>query len=113
MRASVRLSATSAYTEYSGPCVQISNVTGGDGETKITANIGTEFSSGANKLNQDVYSFEDNLSWYLGNHTLTFGTHNEIYKISNLFIQASEGAGTITLWITSCKTSPTSYLQVQ
>ena len=31
-------------TEYSGPCVQISNVTGGDGETKITANIGTEFS---------------------------------------------------------------------
>ena len=79
-------------TEYSGPCVQISNVTGGDGETKITANIGTEFSSGANKLNQDVYSFEDNLSWYLGNHTLTFGTHNEIYKISNLFIQASEGA---------------------
>lgn len=79
-------------TEYAGPCVQISNVTGGDGETKITANIGTEFSSGANKLNQDVYSFEDNLSWYLGNHTLTFGTHNEIYKISNLFIQASEGA---------------------
>ena len=79
-------------TEYAGPCVQIKNVLGGDGETKITANIGTEFSSGANRLNQDVYSFEDNLSWYLGNHTLTFGTHNEIYKISNLFIQASEGA---------------------
>ena len=79
-------------TEYAGPCVQISNVVGGDGETKITANIGTEFSSGANRLDQDVYSFEDNLSWYLGNHTLTFGTHNEIYKISNLFIQASEGA---------------------
>lgn len=79
-------------TEYAGPCVQISNVVGGDGATKITANIGTEFSSGANSLDQDVYSFEDNLSWYLGNHTLTFGTHNEIYRISNLFIQASEGA---------------------
>ena len=79
-------------TEYAGPCVQISNVVGGDGATKITANIGTEFSSGANSLDQDVYSFEDNLSWYLGNHTLTFGTHNEIYRISNLFIQASDGA---------------------
>lgn len=79
-------------TEYAGPCVQISNVVGGDGATKITANIGTEFSSGANSLDQDVYSFEDNLSWYLGSHTLTFGTHNEIYRISNLFIQASEGA---------------------
>lgn len=79
-------------SEYLGPNVQIKNVLGADGKTNITANIGTEYSSGANKLDQDVYSFEDNLSWYLGNHTLTFGTHNEIYKISNLFIQASEGA---------------------
>lgn len=79
-------------TDYLGPNLQIKNVLAADGQTKITVNIGTEYSSGANKLDQDVYSFEDNLSWYLGDHTLTFGTHNEIYRISNLFIQASEGA---------------------
>lgn len=79
-------------TDYLGPNLQIKNVLAADGQTKITVNVGTEYSSGANKLDQDVYSFEDNLSWYLGDHTLTFGTHNEIYRISNLFIQASEGA---------------------
>ena len=77
---------------YQGPTVQISNILGGDGSTKITGNIGTEYSSGANTLDQDIYTFEDNLSWYLGNHTLTFGTHNEIYKMKNLFIQAVNGS---------------------
>ena len=77
---------------YQGPTIQISNILGGDGATRITANIGTEYSSGANLLDQDIYTFEDNLSWYLGNHTLTFGTHNEIYRIKNLFIQAVNGS---------------------
>lgn len=52
-----------------------------------TVNIGNEYSSMANGLNQDIYTVEDNLTWYKGNHTLTFGTHNEFYKFSNLFIQ--------------------------
>lgn len=77
---------------YQGPTVQIKNIPGGDSSTKITANIGTEYSSGANMLDQDIYTFEDNLSWYLGNHTLTFGTHNEIYRMKNLFIQAANGS---------------------
>ncbi|WP_028909954.1 TonB-dependent receptor [Prevotella sp. AGR2160] len=77
---------------YQGPTVQISNVLGGDGTSNNTVNIGTEFSSGANYLNQDIWSIEDNLSWYLGNHNLTFGIHDEFYKMKNLFIQASNGA---------------------
>ena len=77
---------------YSAPTVQISNVPAGDGVSYVQANIGTEYSSGANYLNQDIYTFEDNLSWYKGNHTLTFGTHNEIYRMQNLFIQGSNGA---------------------
>lgn len=52
-----------------------------------TVNIGNERSSMANRLDQDIYTLEDNLTWYLGNHTLTFGTHNELYKFTNLFIQ--------------------------
>lgn len=77
---------------YQGPTVQIEDILGGDQKTAITANIGTEYSSGANYLDQDIYTFEDNLSWYLGNHTLTFGTHNEIYRMKNLFIQAVNGS---------------------
>lgn len=77
---------------YQGPTVQIKNVRGYDQKTNITVNIGTEYSSGANYLDQDIYTFEDNLSWYLGNHTLTFGTHNEIYRMKNLFIQAVNGS---------------------
>lgn len=52
-----------------------------------TMNIGNEYSSMANGLNQDIYTLEDNFTWFKGNHTLTFGTHNELYKFSNLFLQ--------------------------
>lgn len=52
-----------------------------------TMNIGNEYSSMANALNQDIYTLEDNFTWFKGNHTLTFGTHNELYKFSNLFLQ--------------------------
>lgn len=84
---------------YQGPSITIKNVGGSYDVTAdswstgtVTAYIGTEYSSGANVLNQDIYTLEDNLSWYLGDHTLTFGTHNELYSMYNLFIQASNGA---------------------
>lgn len=76
---------------YSGPVVQIDNMND-EGTDGLKAYIGTEYSSGANKLDQDIYTIEDNLSWYLGDHTLTFGTHNEIYRMKNLFLQAADGA---------------------
>jgi hypothetical protein len=81
---------------YLGPYVSISNVKGDDGETNNTVRIGTEYSSGANELDQDVWSIEDNLSYYLGQHTLTFGTHNEVYSIRNLFLQNVAGGWTYT-----------------
>ena len=63
------------------PSVTIYNVGNG------TVNIGNEYSSMANSLDQDIFTFEDNFTWYRGNHTFTFGTHNEFYKFENLFIQ--------------------------
>lgn len=70
----------------SNPFPMISlQVTGG------TVNIGNERSSMANQLDQDIYTIEDNLTWYKGNHTFTFGTHNEFYKFANLFIQDANG----------------------
>lgn len=92
LRASASFIRDHRNVAYQGPTVQIKNVTGADGKTGVTVNIGTEYSSGANYLDQDIYTVEDNLSWYLGNHTLTFGTHNEIYRMKNLFIQAVNGS---------------------
>ena len=78
---------------YQGPTVQISNLVSADESVKsIKGNIGSDYSSSANSLDQDIYTFEDNLSLYKGNHTLIFGTHNEFYRTKNLFIQASNGS---------------------
>lgn len=52
------------------PSITISGVGGG------TLNLGNERSSMANSLDQDIWTLEDNLTWYKGNHTLTFCTHN-------------------------------------
>lgn len=55
-RASASFVRDNREVAYQGPTVQIENVKGNDGKTNITANIGTEFSSGANKLDQDIYT---------------------------------------------------------
>jgi len=67
------------------PMFQISDVGGG------TLNIGNERSSEANRLDQDIISLTDNLSWLIGNHNITIGTHNELYRFTNLFIQDKYG----------------------
>ena len=82
---SPNISISSAGGEY-----DVSTNTWGTGNKQIY--LGTEYSSGANSLNVDVYTFEDNLFYYKGNHTFIFGTHEEFYKMNNLFIQAVNGA---------------------
>lgn len=74
------------YDENGKPTDYYVNKTGG------TLVIGNERSSMANSLDQDIWTLEDNLTWYHGNHTFTFGTHNEIYKFANLFIQDANGS---------------------
>ncbi len=54
-------------------------------------NLGTEPFSTVNQLNQDILTLTNNLSVYKGNHTLTFGTHNEFYKMYNGFIGSAFG----------------------
>ena len=55
------------------------------GGYRLTA--GTEQYSGANGLNQDILEITDNLTWTLGDHMLTLGTHNEFFKFANLYIR--------------------------
>lgn len=83
LRAGVTFVRDHREIPYAGPAIYI---TGSN-----TVNMGTEYSSGANYLDQNIWTFEDNLSIYSGNHTVTVGTHNEIYYMKNLFLQAAYG----------------------
>jgi hypothetical protein len=56
-----------------------------------TIRAGRENFSTANELDQDVYEITNDLTWLRGNHTFTFGTHNEFFDFRNLFIRDSFG----------------------
>lgn len=56
--------------------------------------FGSESYSTGNKLDQNIYTITDNLEYYKGNHTITIGTHNEIYSIYNLFMREAFGSYT-------------------
>ncbi len=59
-----------------------------------TSNIyfGSEEFSTANNLTQDIITLTDNFEIYKGKHTFTFGTHNEFYKMYNLFVRQNFGS---------------------
>lgn len=56
--------------------------------------LGSDPNSVANYLNQDIFTLTNNLTWANGNHTYTFGTHNEFFTLTNLFIPNSAGTYT-------------------
>lgn len=58
--------------------------------------LGTEPFSTVNQLDQNVFTLTNNLTWLKGNHTFTFGTHNEFYKMYNGFIGSAFGNYTFT-----------------
>ena len=55
--------------------------------TTYSMTAGLDQYSGANQLDQNIFEFTDNFSYYWGNHTLTVGTHNEFFKFRNLYIR--------------------------
>ena len=52
---------------------------------------GTERSSHANSLDQDSFELTDDFTFFMGDHSLTVGTHNEFFKFANLFTQQLYG----------------------
>ena len=52
---------------------------------------GSEFSSVANRLDQDILEINDNFNVFAGKHVITIGTNNEIFRFDNLFVQSTEG----------------------
>lgn len=63
-------------------------------DNRNTILLGSEYSSAANRLDQDIISLTNNFNWLVGNHNLTLGTHNEFYCFENLFIQNLYGSYT-------------------
>lgn len=61
-----------------------------DGNSNIY--FGSEQFSTANQLNQDIITLTNNFELYKGKHTFTFGTHNEFYKMYNLFVRQNFGS---------------------
>ncbi|WP_242927782.1 TonB-dependent receptor [Pontibacter vulgaris] len=53
--------------------------------------LGSERSSTANELDQDIFEFTDNFTYLYGKHNFTLGTHNEFFKFRNLFINNLNG----------------------
>ncbi|OJJ23727.1 hypothetical protein BKI52_05090 [marine bacterium AO1-C] len=62
-------------------------------------NIGSEQFSIGNVLEQDVLTFTDNLTYFKGKHTVTFGMHHEYYNIYNLFIRENFGVYTYNSFV--------------
>lgn len=56
--------------------------------------LGSERSSAANELDQNIFEVTDNLRIFKGKHTFTVGTHNEFFKFRNLFINNFNGRWT-------------------
>lgn len=71
--------------------VTVNNSYGDNKNRKTTVYLGTEYCSYANQLDQDIFTLTDNLTWYKGNHTVTFGTHNEFYRMYNVYAQNATG----------------------
>lgn len=68
------------YPQASGTPLQVYSLRSGS----------EEFSQG-NELDQDIWELTDNFTFPVGNHRVTVGTRNELYKVRNLFAQASYG----------------------
>jgi hypothetical protein len=73
-------------SDPSFPQVQIVGRTPGS-----TIFFGTDREASIFNLRQRTVEITDNLVWNIGKHTLTIGTHNELYKIDYGFVNAWNG----------------------
>ena len=64
------------------------------GTTKAQLVAGAERFSQANSLDQDILELTDNLTFGLGDHRVTIGTHNEFFHFNNVFFPRSIGQWT-------------------
>lgn len=73
------------------PSVTINNI---GGISTNSVEFGSQRSSVANQLDQDIFEVTDNFKLTYGKHNLTLGTHNEFFSFRNLFINNFNGRWT-------------------
>ncbi len=61
----------------------------GDGQGEIS--LGGEPFSTVNFLKQEVFTLTNDFDIFLGDHTITVGTHNELYDLANKFVPFNYG----------------------
>ncbi|RXK83315.1 TonB-dependent receptor [Filimonas effusa] len=66
------------------PQIQIANNSG-------TIFLGTDREASIFNMKQKTFEFTDNFTYLRGNHTFTFGTHNEFYNITYGFVNSWNG----------------------
>ncbi len=71
------------------PWIEIENVLPNSG---IEFEAGTEAFSQRNSLDQDILEITNDFTWVRGDHTVTLGTHNELFSFANVFVQNAFGA---------------------
>ncbi len=69
-------------------------ILGIDGVSSNSAEFGSQRSSVANELDQDIFEITDNVKLNFGKHNVTLGTHNEFFQFRNLFINNLNGRWT-------------------
>ena len=57
-----------------------------------SVNLGIDRSSQANSLGQDLYELTNNFTFFTGDHTLLFGTSNQLFRFNNVFLQDFYGS---------------------
>lgn len=53
--------------------------------------LGTDREASIFDMRQKVFEITDNFTWFKGNHTITVGTHNELYSIQYGFVNSWNG----------------------
>jgi outer membrane receptor for ferrienterochelin and colicin len=64
---------------------------GGTGPRSADIIAGTEQFSAANSLDQDILEITDDFTFLRGGHTITVGTHNELFEFANVFLSSAFG----------------------
>jgi hypothetical protein len=68
------------------------DLTGGTcGSATCQIRFGTEQFSPQNEIDSDIFELTDNYTMPRGNHLITIGTHNELFKFRDLFIRDNFG----------------------
>ena len=85
-------SALRDYREMDGGFFPQVDILDGSAAKNAFTTFGTEANSYNNLLNSDIYQLQDNFTWILNKHQLTFGTQSDLRKFKNGFANSFAGS---------------------